>query len=383
MADKKHGESERGFLDKMLDYEELKNSSSLNMKGAKLKKAFGRAKLFEIRRIVRRIRQLSLKKGTEQQLAKNKRKINRLEKQLEFLKDTHFEAFEDALDNEDGFKNIRRDDSEDSEVKSLVMLKLLEIVQKSQKSDESQLKRNQRNNKQKTSDSCKENDNCDYILQDGSLESKERTQKNDFFDIENMSNSDSEASESKEQDSHPDDSMFISSFSSGKGKRDGKKEMKTEKKQKEISTEDFEFASDCEEIGNKPTLSMDSVFVGSLSSGRERIDGKRKVDGKRRREGKRNKMKEMKKKGNRLGQRQRREQWEKLYGRKANHLKKEKRKDEMNKKRRMDESNRKGNAKKKTANNAPALHPSWAASKSKRKQESIVAFQGKKITFDE
>ncbi|KXJ24426.1 hypothetical protein AC249_AIPGENE22605 [Exaiptasia diaphana] len=165
----------------MASYEDLKGQFTLKMKTGKLKKTFGRAKLFEIRRIVRRIKQLSLKKGTAQQLDKNKRKIDRLEKQLEFLKDTNFEAFKTSLDTEDELKDSNMATEGDSDVKSLVMSKLLEIIRKSEKSHQLEIKQK---NTRKSPDPYKENDAQVAILQDDSqlIENKEIELKNEFFD---------------------------------------------------------------------------------------------------------------------------------------------------------------------------------------------------------
>ena len=61
-----------------------------------------RAKLFEIQRLVRRIRQLARKKGTETQLKKNQRKIERFEKELEFLKDAELAEIIRKITNKEG-----------------------------------------------------------------------------------------------------------------------------------------------------------------------------------------------------------------------------------------------------------------------------------------
>lgn len=52
-----------------------------------LKREFKKAKLFEVRRVVRRIRQLRNKKGTSTEVEKNHRKASRFEKELEFMKE--------------------------------------------------------------------------------------------------------------------------------------------------------------------------------------------------------------------------------------------------------------------------------------------------------
>ncbi|KAK3711503.1 hypothetical protein QZH41_002545 [Actinostola sp. cb2023] len=285
------------------------------VKTSKLKQAFGRARLFEIRRLVRRIKQLSLKKGTEQQLQKNKRKISRLERQLELLKDLHYDTFIESVDAEDDKKGSTQEEESDDNAKAVAISKILKIVNQD-------------------------------------IEKREISRQNVKY-----------AKKSKR-------SLTIDSL---KKKRDySTKNIALPETVSVSLTNDLDISdSDSEQVVNSRAFSMDSVFVGSLKDGRQK-----RGNGKKR--------KENKKTENRVGQRKRREQWGKLYGSKANHFKTvEKKQGSLNQKNRKFDGKKRRDGVPKKSRDTSVLHPSWEASKSKRKQESIVAFQGSKITFDD
>jgi len=376
------------------------------MTKAKLKQTFGKAKLFEIRRLVRRIRQLSLKKGSEQQLAKNKRKVQRLENQLEILKDTKFEEIMKAIDDD---QEVQQTCEENDDAKMLVLCKLIKIVrdekEKLEKSYENkQASRVMKSKIEASSSKSSEEDEEEEVLEyknfprhlaRGEGEVEKRLKKSTV--VSKMPKKRPRCTDDSLDDigsniQNPETSPIMSNNTKisveMKNERKERKKMRINPKKQpfnkfEISENDTNISSDEEELLPRNHLSVNSVFIGSLSSGKDKQDGKMKRDGKNRN----GKSKDIKKKGNRLGQRKRREQWERLYGKKANHLKKEKKNNKM-KENRKNYSQKNGvfskKVKKSTAgNNVSSLHPSWEASKSKRKQENIVAFEGQKITFDD
>jgi hypothetical protein len=89
---------------------------------------------------------------------------------------------------------------------------------------------------------------------------------------------------------------------------------------------------------------------------------------------------------NRPGQRARQKQWEKLYGEKANHVKKQK-KEQPPKRDNFKRQGKYANSKRKLANaneSPEKLHPSWKAKKEQKQKESAALLPplGKKIKFD-
>lgn len=424
-------------MEKQSHSKHTKEPNLPKMRKAKIKKAFGKAKLFEIRRLVRRIKQISLKKGSEQQLLKNKRKVGRLEEQLETLKDMRFEEIMEVMDKDEESKYDSKEKGEGNDSKTIVLSKLLKIVREEERKH---VKLNQgkksnvaskMSNRNPTSSHSKLN-TLENILNDSDISDSENlkiidesfdepkvidnddngnrsnderkgktieTRKldisNDSCDIsdsEDIANIDSDSMERKEDISNDycdisdsenstlikSDSMPVSYAANVKRKRDGREMGKRKMAQEQVSIpqDDLDISS-CDEDFVKKRLSLDSVFVGSLSNEKGKRNGNKKRDGRKK------KGKEM---NNRLGQRQRRQQWAKMYGKKANHLNNENRKDGTNEKKgKRDKTMRNETAgrKKKMLKSSVVLHPSWEASKSKRKQESIVAFEGKKITFDD
>ncbi len=87
------------------------------------------------------------------------------------------------------------------------------------------------------------------------------------------------------------------------------------------------------------------------------------------------------KKRNRLGQRVRREMWEKKYGQKANHLKQEKKLKEKERKKIRSNPNREDLSSHSHAN-TPSLHPSWAAKIEQQKKLNEAIGDSQRIIFD-
>ncbi|KAJ3187258.1 hypothetical protein HK101_009409 [Irineochytrium annulatum] len=81
-----------------------------------------------------------------------------------------------------------------------------------------------------------------------------------------------------------------------------------------------------------------------------------------------------KKEKNRMGQRARRQLWERQFGKNANHVKKQL----MESRNEAKKPSSQGNAARLPAKKDSGLHPSWQA---KQKERGIKEFAGKKITF--
>ena len=316
-------------------------------KNPELKKAFGKEKLFAIRRLVRSIKQLSAKKGTTQQLEKNKRKVSRMEKELEAVKDLHVDMFIKAAsaktrgDDLNPRDFMSEEDEEDVARKMMVLTKIISAVgldnirELSQKKEEKDMavksSSKERPKPSVSSKTCSKSIlNDDKELDIVSTESKEDKELDDFFTDPVVK--DYNAVDTSQGRAH---------------------------KKRKLEVDDSDKA-------------FDSVFMQNLKGEKGMKKGRNNSKG------------FGQKQRNRLGQRERRKLWEKLYGYKANHLKKQKKVQEKSSKRDGKESRRNDMRKQKFGSvKSSSLHPSWQASKSKRKQESIVAFKGQKIIFED
>lgn len=325
---------------------DLEKSKQVLTKNRQLKQAFGKTKLFEIRRLVRSIKRLSAKKGTIEQLEKNKRKVSRLEKHLEVLKDLHVDTFIKAATvkargGELNSSDIFMLEDEDVAIKIIVLEKIISTIgldnikelESTTKGKEVKVKSsNEKGLKTSGSVSSKIRKKDILIAED-----KEDKILDDFF------------SDPVVNDCNPEDLS--------KRRANKKRKLEDEEGSDEI-----------------PRKAFDSAFVGNLKNGK----GKKKV---------RKDKKGLKEKDkNRLGQRERRKQWEKLYGKKANHLKDEtktEKSSERDQKKRRKQAIQNGRKQQVEVKPSSSLHPSWEASRSKRKQESIVEFKGQKITFED
>lgn len=333
---------------------DLEKSKQVLTKNRQLKQAFGKTKLFEIRRLVRSIKRLSAKKGTIEQLEKNKRKVSRLEKHLEVLKDLHVDTFIKAATvkargGELNSSDIFMLDDVDVAIKIIVLAKIISTIGldniKESTAKRKEVKVKSSNEKGlKTSGSVSSKIRKNVLFQDNKkadiliAEDKEEKKLDDFF------------SDPVVNDCNPVDF--------NKSRANKRRKLEDEEGSDEI-----------------PRKAFDSAFVGNLKNGK----GKKKV---------RKDKKGLKEKDkNRLGQRERRKQWEKLYGKKANHLKDEtktvEKSSEWDQKKRRKQATQNGRKQQVEVKPSSSLHPSWEASRSKRKQESIVEFKGQKITFED
>ncbi|KAI8618401.1 BUD22-domain-containing protein [Chytriomyces sp. MP71] len=133
------------------------------------------------------------------------------------------------------------------------------------------------------------------------------------------------------------------------------------------ATKSSKAATPAPDMGKSKGGKMESSFVTNLNDGFSDVSlSDLEVDEHGR------KKKEVKKK-NRMGQRARRDLWEKEFGREANHVKNRAVEDQKAKAAQM------ARAKAPAAKTDEKVHPSWAAKKAQR--QSVAAFSGSKITF--
>lgn len=358
-----------------------------------------RARLFEIQRLVRRIRQLAHKKGTDVQLKKNQRKIERFEKELDFLKDAEMASIIRKITNKED-KDSREIDDEviedwtnadidlrkralDRIINSTTLQKFLEKVSASEENSVVAEQRKgsidaaratkalRKNVKLKTSSaksiptgkSRQKEEYDDEGSIDAGIRKKQKQQKakqrkgtmsnNLTFVI----NPNIKPAELKEDENYV---IFAGS---------------------DYSESDFEDA-DADDISSleiKPK-GLESCFVQTMSClEKESLQVKSKQG--------REKGKVVNKKGkkNRKGQRARQKTWEKVHGKNAKHLLKKKlelssKETEGTKGRNVAKTQH--SLKRKSDNES--LHPSWEATKRRRLQETLkVEFKGQRIRFDD
>ena len=344
-----------------------------------------RAKLFEIHRLVRRIRQLAHKKGTETQLKKNQRKIERFEKELEFLKDAEMAEIISKITNKEDKDGYKVD----------------EVIEDSTRTDIDLYKRA-----------------LDRIINSTTLKrylEKVSAGKEDVDDtarptkiqlmkvkLKTSSAKSVPARKSRrKQEYEDDDSIDVGIRKKLKQKKAKKRkgamsesltsDIKPELEEDEnyvswpgsdCSGSDFE--KDVEDLLSlelKPK-GLESCFVQTMS-GLEKES--MKVKSKRSKEN--GKLANTCKKGkkNRKGQRARQQTWEKVHGKSAKHLlKKKKELSSKETKETTEWKNSKIQLSPKMKSDDESLHPSWEATKRRRLQETLkVEFKGQRIRFDD
>ena len=366
-----------------------------------------KGRVFEIRRLRRRIQQLKKKKGSEQEILKNERKISRLMMEVEVLRNFSIEGpcekYSKGLEEKFEF--------------------LMSITENGPVEHEwlTTLK----------GDSNSKDDLC-YILKLLSMKSVAAKFESNLNDL---------LKESYVQRSLVrSENISIKAGTSEKWKRKDVKESKHIKDQSNFKRKRKRKRSEVvngeEKIGdkklNKEFVNLENTesdknerndFVDCCNKGKHLKDERGKMknlnkNGEKKKARKKDqngfntnfgsndqKMKKFKeklqklknRKENRLGQRARRELWEKMYGEDAEHMKKGLkfgRKDRLNKHRRKGEgnltneggpkgSNRLLKSKKERTTHESNLHPSWQAKKLQKQQNKIVQFEGSKIKFDD
>lgn len=354
-----------------------------------LKREVKRAKLFEIQRHVRRIRQLANKKGTEAQLKKNQRKVERFEKELEFLKDAEVTEIVQRITSKEGDEDGHRVDQEievsddnidlknralDRIIQSTKLQKFLEKVSAGE-DDSAQTEHRSGNAdaapKNKQRKKTKQKARATKSFTSGKPQPKE----------EDEDNTGSDAEVPKQQKARKQKTAMNKSLASGK---DPELE-EFEDDNVYFPSSDFsesdvgEDSDDISSLEHKPK-GLESCFVQTMSCRKKDTLSAKSKQGKER-----GKAVNDKGKKNRKGQRARQQMWEKVHGKSAKHL--HKKKMELNSKEGKEQRKQK-NVKTqhslKRKGEEERLHPSWEATKRKRLQETQkVEFKGQKIRFDD
>ena len=397
-----------------------------------LKNEIKRVKLFEVQRLVRRIRQLANKKGTEAQIKKNQRKVERFEKELEFLKDAEVDEIAVRINrNEyepDRHENVVDDDRLEGPhgdidpqrralnriINSTKLQKFLQRIEANNQDSagfekesgdvnmprlKNQQKIAKRNLKTKTvgipavSDRPQINDEGDddeiSDFNKEALRPKERKKTPKLnsrttaaasispeleINYEQESSSEEECSKSKKQKAmmsiilgseqllSEDDDGFLASS--------------------DVNESDFEEESDELSLPELKPKGLESCFVQTLSGLKEKSGSKAR----NRHGNEKGKPSDNKGKKNRRGQRARQQMWEKVHGKGAKHLQKNrtgiKKREGKEPQKQIRKVQPQHSLNQKSADES--LHPSWEAMKKKRSQETLkVEFKGQKIKFDD
>lgn len=363
-----------------------------------LKREIKRAKLFEVQRLVRRMRQLGSKKGTETQLRKNQRKIERFEKELEFLKDATVAEIvrrvaKDQSEGEQVVDHVFEDHVEDSLpdsdlqrraidriVNSTKLHKFLEGMSASKKDSVRFEKRSSKNEKKLNTVGEKVAVTANEKSASGNPQVKE------YEDNEKC-------------DAKTETAMVQKRQKSLKKKPITSKLAPAKKPQlQEISDQDDPFVSgsdvsfsdsgeDTDDL-SYPDLKpkgLGSCFVQSML--RVKDDKKVFLKAKGNLGNKKAKRADKLAKKNRKGQRARQQMWEKVHGKSAKHLVKKAKEytsKDNNKGKKLKSNDVKLQQPTKQTNKEEILHPSWEAMKRRRLQETMsVEFKGEKIRFED
>ena len=329
-----------------------------------IKREVKKARIYEFRRLARRIQQLQHKKGTPAQIEKNKRKAERIHNQMEYLKNaTADELVEMILKiTVKCVGSEKLDDTaamENALVQRLINTKPMQAIL--------------------TGGFDNTNSNTDKKpkLKSKPIEAKQKVNQAINYDKKRNKSANS-ITPIKEEVGQTQSVGKVVTQSCGKAS--------------DSIPNDFSFDSDISisgdeigGIGHGQHKDLGSMFVGSMAMMAEGDVKRTKSKGKRVEK----KNKDMK--TNRMGQRARRKQWMKQYGRDAKHLKPEQGKSKgsqrmgkQNKLANQDHKRPSTNKDSQPPSQKGALHPSWEASKKKKLRETgLVPFEGKKIRFDD
>lgn len=372
-----------------------------------LKREIKRAKLFEVQRHVRRIKQLKERKGSDANLKANHKKAERFVKELEFLKDADVEEIIGIVTKrywQDGLENVKNELVDPIDLKK----RALDRIINSKSLQQFLQKRETTNNKQCDAVGRKINKpfkkkgetkggygvGTDVTKRKDKIEdvgAKDMEKKRKSVERE-LSNTIREREESKLPVGCDSESLSDTEHRNfGTEETSENYILGHESLLKQgFGGDDFsvsselsgdEFQDDNGGTCSLPKLkSFESHFVESMS----RLKGRKAAKLKKRQYEKKGIFKQKKGSKNRPGQRTRQMMWKNFHGSNAKHLQKKKQK----------EVNTKGRNKivkqEKMAKTDPVpkkeepLHPSWEAMKKKRSQEMLnVEFKGKKIKFDD
>ena len=364
---------------------------SMKKKISGLLREVKRAKLFEIQRLVRRIRQLAHKKGTEVQLRKNQRKIERFEKDLEFLKDAEVAEIIRKITNKedkDGreIDEVIVEDSTHADIdlrnraldRIINSTTLTKFLGKVSADEEDSVKAGQRKSNNDAPRPTKSTLRMNLKQKTSSAKSfpagKSR-RKEEYDDVGGI-NAGIRKKQKKQNAKQRKGTMSKTLTSDiNPGTKEDKNYVLSPGSN--CSESDFDDADDISSLEIQPK-GLESCFVQTMS-GLEKGSVKEKN-----KQGK-EKGKVVNKKKNRKGQRARQQTWEKVHGKRAKHLLKKKIEWSNKETRgRKEQENAKTQHSLNRKSDDESLHPSWEATKRRRLQETLkVEFKGQRIRFDD
>lgn len=368
-----------------------------------LKREIKRAKLFEVQRHVRRIKQLKERKGCDAKLKANYKKVERFLKELEFLKDADVGEIIGIVTKEyrqNGVGQVENEPVDPIDYKKRALDRIInsKTLQKFlQERETTNIKQRSAVGRKLNKPFKKKDETRDVygIGEDTGEKGMEKKQKS----VERtLSNAITEREESKlpgESDRESVSDTEHPNFGAEESSRNNNMRGHESLLKQDFGGDDFsissefsgdEFQGESSDMCSLPKpKSFESCFVGSMS----RLKGRKAAKLKKRQFEKKGIFKQRKGTTNRPGQRTRQMMWKNIHGSDAKHLQK-KRQKEVNTKGRIKIEKQEKKAKtypvpKKEENIVEKpLHPSWEAMKKKRSKETLnVEFKGKKIKFDD
>lgn len=343
-----------------------------------------KGRVFEIRKLTRRIQLLCKKKGSEREMEKNKRKVAKILETVEELKHISIDficgKFSKIL--QELFEKIKWNKDEPS-----VQLNWLEMLGNSFSSEDGEGLLH-----------------CLRLLNSKSIVAKFNEEIQQYFEVYIVGSQISEKGEhlqleAKQQltEMKPNKSVPGKGTSSFKRKSRRNRDRKESEEGTHVQISQNGTTDTTKRKGEAPYESskvMKDALPGKFKNSNTK---KRTKDCKI--ESKEVKLKNFKAQlrkfknmnGNRLGQRARRELWEKMYGNDAVHVKKgikSRQKFKVIKHRAGQMSNKKQTIHNKTIQEhrkttETNMHPSWEAKRNQKLQNQIVKFEGSKIKFDD
>lgn len=368
-----------------------------------LKREIKRAKLFEVQRHVRRIKQLKERKGCDAKLKANYKKVERFLKELEFLKDADVGEIIGIVTKEyrqNGVGQVENEPVDPIDYKKRALDRIInsKTLQKFlQERETTNIKQRSAVGRKLNKPFKKKDETRDVygIGEDTGEKGMEKKQKS----VERtLSNAITEREESKlpgESDRESLSDTEHPNFGAEETSRNNNMRGHEPLLKQDFGGDDFsissefsgdEFQDESSDMCSLPKpKSFESCFVGSMS----RLKGRKAAKLKKRQFETKGIFKQRKGTTNRPGQRTRQMMWKNIHGSDAKHLQK-KRQKEVNTKGRIKIEKQEKKAKtypvpKKEENIVEKpLHPSWEAMKKKRSKETLnVEFKGKKIKFND
>lgn len=368
-----------------------------------LKREIKRAKLFEVQRHVRRIKQLKERKGCDAKLKANYKKVERFLKELEFLKDADVGEIIGIVTKEyrqNGVGQVKNEPVDPIDYKKRALDRIInsKTLQKFLKERETTNIKQRSAVGRKLNKPFKKKDETRDVYGIGEDTGEKGMEKKQKSVERTLSNAITEREESKlpgESDRESLSDTEHPNFGAEETSRNNNMRGHESLLKQDFGGDDFSISSEFsedelqDESSDMCSLpkpkSFESCFVGSMS----RLKGRKAAKLKKRQFEKKGIFKQRKGTTNRPGQRTRQMMWKNIHGGDAKHLQKK----------RVKEGNTKGRIKvvkqEKKAKTYPVpkkeenivekpLHPSWEAMKKKRSKETLnVEFKGKKIKFDD